>query len=108
MKTISVSDGRKQFSSVINWAEQNQDDVIVQSRGQSKVVIIPFVDYALLQEARERTRKREAIEELRAIAQRIRVANPDITANEADRIGKDVTREAIENLVKKGEVIFEE
>lgn len=108
MKTISISDGRKQFSSVINWAEQNQDDVIVQSRGQSKAVIIPFADYELLQQARERARKRKAIEELKAIAQRVRAANPDMTAEQADQIGEEVTREAIENLVNKGEVVFEE
>ena len=108
MKTISISDGRKQFSSVINWTEQNQDDVIVQSRGQSKAVIIPFVDYELLQKARERARKKKAIEELKAIAHRVRAANPAMTAEKADQIGKEVTREAVENLVRKGEVVFED
>lgn len=107
MRTISVTTAREQFSSVINWAEQNQADVIVQNRGKTKAIIIPVVDYELLQEARALRKKRKAIEALKKVAQEVRAANPDVTSEEADRIGRDVTRDAVESLVAKGKIAFE-
>ena len=108
MKTVSVSEAREQFSSFIKWAEQNQDDVVIQNRGKSRAVIIPYVDYRLLQSAREQQRKQEAIEELKQIAQEVRSRNQKISPNEADCIADEVTREAIDNLVIQGKVDFEE
>lgn len=107
MKTVSVSEAREQFSSFINWTEQNQDDVIIQNRGQAKAVLIPYDDYRLLQTAREQQRKLDAIAELKQIAQEVRSRNPIMTPSEADEIADQITREAIDNLVTKGKVIFE-
>ncbi len=81
--------------------------MIVQNRGTATAVIIPYSDYELLQTAREQARKRKAIETLKQVAQEVRAANRDISAEEADKIGAEVTREAIESLVAKGDVAFE-
>jgi prevent-host-death family protein len=108
MKAVSVSEAREQFSSFINWTTQNQDDVIIQNRGQAKAVLIPYADYRLLQIAREQQRKKEAIEELKQIAQAVRSRNQIMTSNEAERVADEVTREAIDSLMAQGKVIFEE
>ena len=107
MKTVSVSEAREQFSSFINWAAQNQDDIIIQNRGQAKAVLIPYIDYQLLQIAREQQRKKKAIAELKQIAQEVRSRNQMVAPDEAERIADEVTREAIDNLVTQGKVIFE-
>lgn len=108
MRAVSVSEAREQFSSFINWTAQNQDDVVIQSRGQAKAVLIPYVDYGLLQIAREQQRKKEALEELKQIAQEVRSRNQTITPSEAEQIADEVTREAIAGLMAQGNVVFEE
>jgi len=108
MRAVSVSEAREQFSSFINWTAKNQDDVIIQNRGRATAVLIPYVDYRLLQAAREQQRKEEALEELKQIAQEVRSRNQTITPSEAERIADEVTREAIDSLMAQGTVVFEE
>ncbi len=107
MKAVSVSEAREQFSSFINWIAQNQDDVIIQKRGQAKAVLIPYIDYRLLQTAREQQRKKEAIAELKQIAQEVRSRNQTMTPDEAEQIADEVTREAIASLMAQEKVVFE-
>lgn len=107
MRTVSVSEGRKQFSTLINWADENGKDVIVQNYGEPKAVIISIEDYELLQDAREKARLRAAVEELKAIAKEVRGRNPQFTPEEADKIADEITREAIQSLIDKGEITFE-
>ena len=108
MKTASVSETRQKLSSFLNWIKNSQNDVVIQNRGQAEAVIIPFTDYDLLQEARERRRRKQAVDELRQIAQEVSAGNNRMTQDEAQDIADAITDEAINNLVNKGQVIFQE
>lgn len=107
MKTVSVSEAREQLSSVINWAAENQDDVVIQNRGQARAVIIPYTDYQLLQAAREQQRKQAAIAELQQIADEVRRRNQEMSSTEADAVGDAITREALDGLIAQSKVVFE-
>ena len=115
MKTASISETRQKLSSLLNWIKNSQNDVVIQNRGQAEAVIIPIADYELLQEARERRRRQQAVDELRQIAQEVNARNnrtkcrkPRLTQDEAQEIADAITDEAINNLVNKGQVIFQE
>ena len=115
MKTASVSETRQKLSSLLNWIKNSQNDVVIQNRGQAEAVIIPFTDYELLQEARERRRRQQAVDELRQIAQEVNARNnrtkcrkPRLTQDEGQEIADAITDEAINSLVNKGQVIFQE
>ena len=108
MKTASVSETRQQLSSFLNWVKGNQADVVIQNRGKAEAVLIPFTDYKLLQEARQKRRRQEALEELRQIASEIRERNKDMSQEEVERIADEIADEVIDNLVKQGKVRFQE
>lgn len=108
MKTVSVSEAREQLSSIINWATTNQDDVVIQNRGDAKAVLIPYPDYELLKAARENQRKADAIAELKAIAQEVRNRNASMTTDEVEQLADEVSREAVQSLIDKGKVTFEQ
>lgn len=107
MKMVSVSEARKQLSAVVNWAAQNNDDVVIQNRGQAQAVIIPYADYQLLKEAREQQRRAAAIAELKRLAQAVRQTTPPLSEQEADALADEVTRDAIDTLIADGKVSFE-
>ena len=107
-KTVSVSETRQKLSSFLNWVKNSQNDVVIQNRGQAEAVIIPFADYELLQEARERRRRQEAVAELREIAEEVNARNKRMTEDEAQEIAAAITDEAISNLANKGQVKFQE
>lgn len=107
MKTLSISEAREQFSAVVKLAKQGKDDVIIENRGQPEAVIISYSDYEVLQQAREDERRKMAIQALQRIADEVGSRNKDMSEEEADRLADEITREAIENMVKKGTVSFQ-
>lgn len=100
IKTVSVSETRQQLSSFLNWIRDNQNDVVIQNRGQAEAVIIPYEDYALLQDAREQRRRQMALAELRQIALAVGANNEQMPADTADAVADEIVREAIKNLAR--------
>ncbi|MDI6726567.1 MAG: type II toxin-antitoxin system Phd/YefM family antitoxin [Smithellaceae bacterium] len=54
--TVSIADGKKGFSSVIQKSIDNQEEIIITKRGKPVVVIIPYDEY-LCSRRREGYRK---------------------------------------------------
>lgn len=108
MTTASVSETRQQLSAFLNRVKRKREDVIIQNRGQSEAVIIPFADYDLLQEARERRRRQQAVAELKQIALEVGAKNEDLSADQAASISDEISRDAIDSLINQGKVTFEE
>ncbi len=102
MKTASISETRQNLSALLNWIKGNRQDIVIQNRGEAEAVMIPFADYELLQEARERRRRQQAIAELRQIAQTVGDRNANMSPATAAELADAVTREAIKNLVAPG------
>lgn len=108
MKSASISETRQQLSALLNKIKHSREDVIIQNRGKAEAVIIPFADYDLLQEAREKRRRQQAIAELHQIAREIEAKNEPMTKAEADAIADEIAKEAVENLKARGKVAFQE
>lgn len=108
MKTVSISKAREQFSAFVKLAKQGKEDVVIQNRGRPEAVIISFSDYEMLQQARENERRKAAIQALQRIADEVGRRNKDMSEEEAGKTADEITREAINSLVKKGTVRFQE
>ena len=107
-KTISVSEAKNQLSAMLDWAVENQAEVIISSHGQPKAVILSYDEYETMVELREKTRRRLALQQMQALAATIQERNQDLSAEEADQIADEISRDAIDRLVKKGKVSFEQ
>jgi prevent-host-death family protein len=44
-RTVSASEAKAHFGSIVDWALDHEDEVIVESHGQPKVTIVPFEEY---------------------------------------------------------------
>jgi prevent-host-death family protein len=107
-KMVSISEAREQLSTFIRWARDNQGDVIIQNRGMPEVVIISYEDYALLVTARERKQREEALRKIEALAARVRQRNLDLEQADADALADEIAQEAVQTLVGKGLIRFQE
>ena len=107
MKNISISEAREQFSAVVKLAKQGKQDVVIENRGRPEAVIIPYSDYEVLQQARENERRKKAIQALQRIADEVGSRNKDMSEEEANGLADEITREAIDSMVKKGTVRFQ-
>jgi prevent-host-death family protein len=90
----------------MNWVTENQDQVIVESRGKPQVAIIPFSDYQRLEAFKEQKRREEALARLQQIAEEVQARNRDLTQEEADQLAEQITRETIDRMAAEGKITF--
>jgi len=66
-----------------------------------------FAEYEKVKEAKEKERRHEALETLRAIRERQLERNRDLTEEEADALADRFSHELIDDLAKEGKIRVE-
>jgi prevent-host-death family protein len=107
-KTISVSEAKNKLSAMLDWAVQNKDGVIVESRGQPKAVILPYAAYEAYLSMREKEKRRAAMKRMEELAVIVQAQNQDLSPDEAEQFADEISRESIERMVEEGKVIFKQ
>jgi len=105
-KTISVSEAKNKLSAMLEWAVENQDEVVVASHGQPKAVILSYAEYELFRQLREKERRQAALQRLQELAAASQARNQDLTPEEAEALADEVTRETIKRMEAEGKVSF--
>lgn len=107
-KIVSASEAKNRLGAVVSWVLSNQDQVIIESRGEPTVVVISYAEYEKVQALKEQQRRREITQKMEKLRERVRARNQDITSEEqAMEIADQFTREAIQSLIEKGKIRFE-
>lgn len=106
-KRVSASEAKTRFGEMLAWAQDNQDDIIVESRGRPHAVIISFQEYQRILDLREKARREDALARLERLRQRVSVRNRDLSEGEAGSIADDLSREAIERMIQKGTISYQ-
>lgn len=106
-KTVSVSEAKNRLSAVMQWAVDNDDEVIVESRGEPKAVILPYEEYETFLALREGARRREALQQLEALAARLQGQNEELSEADAAALADATTRETLARLEAEGKVRFQ-
>jgi prevent-host-death family protein len=107
-KIISASEAKNRLGSVVSWVLENQDEVIVESRGAPTVVIMTYKEYEEIKALKERERRQQALERLRKLRDDVRARNQDLTDEEADALADRFSHEVIEDMVREGKIRFQE
>ena len=105
-RRVSATKAKTQFGAIADWTVENKDEVIVESRGQPKVAIIPFEEYERLARLREEARRRAALSRLERLREQVQARNQDLDEKTADSLTDRFTREVIADLVKEGKVKY--
>ncbi len=84
-KTVTSTQAQAQFGSILRWARENNDQVIVKLYGEPAIVLMPYEEFRRLERLKKQEASRRAIAELEAIRAKIAEKNPDIDAAEAYR-----------------------
>jgi prevent-host-death family protein len=107
-KTVSATEMQNRFGTIADWAVESEDDVIVESRGTPKVVLISFAEYEKLRQWREQERRQEVLQRIRALREQVRARNPDLTEETADALAEEIREKTLGRMVEKGDVTFED
>jgi len=105
-KTVSVSEAKNRLSAMMQWAVENNDQVIVESRGEPKAVILSYGEYEEFVLLRERTQRQEALERLQDIAGQVQTRNADLSGGETEQLADEISKETIQRMEKEGKIQF--
>jgi prevent-host-death family protein len=82
-KTVSSSEAQNNFGAMLQWAEENQDEIVVERRGKPAAVLISYGEYTEIQRLRLAERKRQALASIRQVRERVQAQSEEISAEEA-------------------------
>jgi prevent-host-death family protein len=105
-KTVSASEAKNRLGALIGWVLENRDEVIVESRGEPKVVLVPYGEYEEIQKIKEEIRRRQALAKLAKLRDRVRSRNEKLKEEEAQALADRFTREVVAEMVQEGKIQF--
>ena len=107
-REISATEAKAKLSALMEWTVANQDEVIIQSRGNPKAVIISYDAYEQYKDLQENARRKDALAKLEALAARIQARNQDLPTKDANALADRFTREVIAEMVDEGKVQYQQ
>lgn len=106
-KTVSVSEAKNQLSAVMDWAVENGDEVVIESRGEPKVAILSYAEYQEFLAFKEQARRKEALRQLEELAERMWARNANLSDEEVEELAEEISQETIQRMIKEGKVRFQ-
>lgn len=108
-KTISSNDAKQRWGSMIADVADHGEEVIVESHGKPRVVVISVSAYEEVQAYRKEKRRAEALARFDRLSARIAERNKDQTETEEEIIEWSVqlSRELIDSMAERGVITFE-
>jgi prevent-host-death family protein len=107
-RTVSATEAKDKLGGIMAWVRKNDDDVIIESRGRPNAVIVSIEEYQRILAWRERARREEALARLERLRQRIGDRNQDLSDEEAVSLADEVSREAVDRLIRKGKISYQD
>lgn len=98
-RTVSSSEAQNNFGALIQWAEENREEVVVEKRGKPAVAIIAYSEYENLLQLREKQRRSEIFAEIEELRSEVASRNTDLSPEEAYRLA-GFSEETIRNMVE--------
>jgi prevent-host-death family protein len=106
-RVVSSSQAQNQFGELVSWIVSNRGEVVIKRHGEPEIAMMPFDEYEETRALREQKRREEALDKLRALQKRVSARFQDLSQAEIEKIADQISRDALESLVKKGVVRFE-
>ncbi|GAC1654509.1 MAG: hypothetical protein NVS4B8_29710 [Herpetosiphon sp.] len=106
-KTVTASEAKNRLGALLGWVVEHHDEVIVESHGEPKAVIVAFDEYEKLKKLDEQQRSRAALASLKQLRSEINLRNQGLTPTEADVIADRLVRDVVLDMVVDGKVQFD-
>ena len=105
-RIVSATEAKTHMGAILDWAEEQDDEVIVQIHGQPKAVIISFAAYQKMRSQREAFRRQQALARLNALAERMASQNADLDQQKADALAEQFSRDVFAEMVAEGQTSY--
>lgn len=105
-RTVSSNEAKQHWGAMMKAASEGED-VIVESHGKPKAVVISPGAFEELRQARERQRREEAIQWLEDFEASYDGRNDDLTDEQIEELANRAAHEIFDELAAEGKLRFE-
>jgi prevent-host-death family protein len=105
-KTVTASEAKNRLGAIMDWAVENEDGVVIEKRGEPRVVVIPYAQYERLQALQEQLRRAEALARLEQAAQQMSGATEALSDEEVEALAEEIARDTVERMVAEGKIKY--
>ncbi len=106
-KAVSTNEAKTNLSALLGYVSEQDDEVIVESHGKPRGVLMSFAAYQEVQALREQKRRADILDRLRGLQERLSAHNQDLTADQAMVLADRFSHDLIDDLAAEGKVVFE-
>lgn len=108
-RVVTATEAKNRLGALLEAVAEHQDEVIVESHGRARAVILPVDAYHELKRLRDQKRRQDAVDRLRRLNKQIEVANRDLdlTEEQAIAIADEISHEMIDRMAERGDITFE-
>ena len=107
-KRVTATEAKNRLGALMEYINDNNDDVIVESRGEPRAVIITFPEYQQLEACREKARREELWKQMEALRKRVGEQLQDLSSDDVQRIAEEVADDAIARGMKSERIRFKD
>lgn len=108
VKTVSATQAKNHFGSLVESITKCGDEVIVENRGEEQIAMLPVSEYRELAKLRDQKRRSDALARLYELREEVSARNADLTEDEAKALVKEMVDDAIASLFAKGKLRYKE
>ena len=106
-KTVTANEAKNRLGALMSYVSQEDDEVIVERHGRPTAAIVSMATLEDARKYREQQWRKEALEELRQVQERVAARNQDVTDEESIEFAIQFSRKLIDNMAERGEITFE-
>lgn len=107
LRTVSALEAKNRLGALLGYVADEGDEVIVESRGKPKAVLMSYAAFEEVQELREAKRRADALARLRALQERVSARNGELALEQAEAIAEELSQEALRRMAARGDTAFE-
>ena len=102
--SVSSSEARKSLGKLLNLASEENEEVVIEVRGEPTAVIVSYSQYEQLKEEKEARKREEALRLLRSARARVQERMEGVSPEEAYRMagfGENAIKEILQHEDKR-------
>lgn len=104
---VSISEAKARLSRFVDRAAEENQQIIIESHGNPKAVLIPYRDYEQFAAWQEAQRRQQALAQLQQLTQQVRARNQDLSPEAGDALADRYTRDVMEAMIAEGKVNYD-
>ncbi len=105
-KYVSATEAKINLGSMMEWAVAESDEVIIESRGKAKAVLVSYPFYQQMMQIKEVLRREKALLDLETLANKVQDKNKDLSPEKADELAYEFVGDVVREMISEGKISY--